>query len=86
VALIQDSAEALSNSQKYNDAVMEVRMLLLFQVLANQEMGLVRFEDVVKSLINTTKDMDETPRQALLLYDDCRAVAQRSCGWKSCIS
>jgi Ca2+-binding EF-hand superfamily protein len=69
VALVQDASEALSNPQKYNDAVMEVRMLLLFQVLANQDTGLARFEDVVKSLVNATKDMDETPRQALLMCD-----------------
>jgi Ca2+-binding EF-hand superfamily protein len=68
-ALIHDASEALSNPQKYNDAAMEVRMLLLFQVLANQETGLARFEDVVKSLFNATKDMDETPRQALLMCD-----------------
>jgi hypothetical protein len=68
-ALIHDASEALSNPQKYNDAAMEVRMLLLFQVLANQDTGLARFEDIVKSLVNATKDMDETPRQALLMCD-----------------
>ena len=70
VALIQDSSDALSNSQKYNSAIMEVRMLLLFQALADQETGLVPFQDVVQATVNATKDMDEAPRRALLLCDD----------------
>ena len=68
VALVHDSTDALSSPQKYNDAVREVRMLLLFQVMDDGS-GTVRFEEVVDSLVAVTKDMDEIPRQALLMCD-----------------
>jgi Ca2+-binding EF-hand superfamily protein len=44
-------------------------MLLLFQVLDYDQTQLIRFEDFVKSLVNVAKDMDEIPRQALLMCD-----------------
>ena len=73
VALLQDCSEALISPQAYNEAVTEVRMLLLFQVLDYDQKQLVRFEDFVKSLVNVAKDMDEIPRQALLMCDSRNA-------------
>ncbi len=69
VALLQDCSEALVSPQAYNEAVTEVRMLLLFQVLDSDQTQLVRFEDIVKSLVHIAKNMDEIPRQALLMCD-----------------
>ena len=68
-ALLQDCSEALVSPQAYNAAVTEVRMLLLFQVLDYDQNQAVRFEDFVKSLVNVARDMDEIPRQALLMCD-----------------
>lgn len=69
VALLQDCSEALVSPQAYNEAVTEVRMLLLFQVLDYNQNQAVRFEDFVKSLVNVAREMDEIPRQALLMCD-----------------
>lgn len=68
-ALVQDCSEALASPQAYNAAITEVRMLLLFQVLDHDQKQEVRFEDFVKSLVNVAKEMDEIPRQALLMCD-----------------
>ena len=67
VALVKDSTDSVTSVEDFNDAVVEVRMMLLFQMMDWQSRGEVSFESVVKSLFNVTKHMDEIPRKALLM-------------------
>lgn len=69
ISLIQQSTESASRGV-LEDAVVEVRMLMLFQLLDMGGTGKVIFEDVVKSMHGLLDFMDATPRQALLLAAD----------------
>ena len=70
VALVHDSTGHSTPVENFNDAVVEVRMMLLFQMMDWKATGTVPFEDVVKSLFHVTKHMDEIPRKALLMCTD----------------
>lgn len=67
VALVQDSTSEIPSVENFNDAVVEVRMMLLFQMMDWKGSGTVIFEDVVKSLFRVTNNMDEIPRKTLLM-------------------
>mmetsp|Transcript_19325 Transcript_19325/g.32093 ORF Transcript_19325/g.32093 Transcript_19325/m.32093 type:complete len:475 (+) Transcript_19325:254-1678(+) len=69
VALVQDSTAAVTSVEDFNDAVVEVRMMLLFQMMAGSSNS-VSFEIIVKSLYHVTQKMDEIPRKALLMCTD----------------
>lgn len=70
VALVQDSTNEVPSVENFNDAVVEVRMMLLFQMMDWKGSGTIMFEDVVKSLFHVTVKMDEIPRKTLLMCDD----------------
>eukprot|EP00547_Thalassionema_nitzschioides_P002620 CAMPEP_0194212598 /NCGR_PEP_ID=MMETSP0156-20130528/12656_1 /TAXON_ID=33649 /ORGANISM="Thalassionema nitzschioides, Strain L26-B" /LENGTH=294 /DNA_ID=CAMNT_0038940467 /DNA_START=95 /DNA_END=979 /DNA_ORIENTATION=- len=69
VELVQNAANTVPSVEEFNDAVVEVRMMLLFQMMAAGGEN-VSFEMIVKSLYNITETMGEIPRRALLSCAD----------------
>mmetsp|Transcript_26248 Transcript_26248/g.39733 ORF Transcript_26248/g.39733 Transcript_26248/m.39733 type:complete len:325 (-) Transcript_26248:321-1295(-) len=65
IELVQNASNTVPSVEEFNDAVVEVRMMLLFQMMAAGGEN-VSFEIVVKSLYNITEAMGEIPRKALL--------------------
>jgi Ca2+-binding EF-hand superfamily protein len=51
----------------FSSAVMEVRLIYLFQMFDPLGKGLVEFEDVVKSLYGLTREMDQVTREVLMM-------------------
>eukprot|EP00542_Grammatophora_oceanica_P020638 CAMPEP_0194047640 /NCGR_PEP_ID=MMETSP0009_2-20130614/25089_1 /TAXON_ID=210454 /ORGANISM="Grammatophora oceanica, Strain CCMP 410" /LENGTH=514 /DNA_ID=CAMNT_0038693309 /DNA_START=184 /DNA_END=1728 /DNA_ORIENTATION=- len=77
VAFVQDSTTNNSGNNNagmsidsFNDAVVEVRMILLWQMMDDGGGRGVEFEAVVKALFHVTQHMDESPRKALLMCAD----------------
>lgn len=77
VALVQDSTDSATSVENFNDAVVEVRMMLLFQMIDWNGREEVVFESVVKSLFHVTKHMDEIPRKALLMVSESSDTEHR---------
>ena len=72
-SLVHDGRSASeSNSVKFfNNAVVEFKMMLLFQMMYWMGAGaVVAFEDVVKSIFHVTKHMEDIAYTALLMCDD----------------
>jgi len=70
-----NKAAIVPSIEEFNDAVVEVRMMLLFQMMAGGN-ETVSFERMIKSLHHITQKMDDIPRKALLACaaDDTNAV------------
>ncbi len=65
-------SSSVSLCDDFNMAVMEVRLIYLFQMFDPLGKGSVDFEEVVKSLYGLTSDMDQITREVLMMCSSDR--------------
>ena len=62
----------VDSPDEFNDAIVDIRLMILFELMDVQGKGKIAFEEVVKSLLKVTRDMDPAFRKALFCVDKSR--------------